>query len=139
LGPQPDLRRRVSDGDRYPNTVLMPIFERWIPAPRIPIWRRKEGGMVELSENWAETHQSCRLAPAQQGPRPLFMGTGKASGDALLKNSVAIEAISCILLEADKPKWKSRVECRELPASPVSCCVRCFPRLRQGKHWMTGE
>jgi hypothetical protein len=49
--------------------------------------------MVELSENWAEMRPSFWSAPIWKGYRPLCMGAGKVSSDALCK-MVAIEAIA---------------------------------------------
>jgi hypothetical protein len=49
-----------------------------------------------------------RLHPGKGGVA-FFMGTGKAPGDALPRNPVAIEAICRILLEAGKTKWKFRL------------------------------
>jgi hypothetical protein len=42
--------------------------------------------MVELSKNWAETRPSFWSAPIWKGYRPLCMGAGKVSGDALCKS-----------------------------------------------------
>ena len=49
-------------------------------------WQRKERGMVELSENCAETRPSFGWLHPGRGGVVLFMGTGKAPGDALPKN-----------------------------------------------------
>ena len=65
-----------------------------------------------MSENWAETHQSCRLAPDWKAYSPLLMGSGNCwyrFRRCAAKNLVAIEATRCILSQAGQPKWKSRL------------------------------
>jgi hypothetical protein len=48
---------------------------------------------VELSENWAETRPSFWSAPIWKGYRPLCMGAGKVSGDALCKSCCHAKSI----------------------------------------------
>ena len=54
-----------------------------------------------MSENCAETHQSCRLAPDWKGHRPLLMGTGYGFRRRPAKNLVGIEAIAVCYREPE--------------------------------------
>ena len=53
-----------------------------------------------MSEKWAETLQSCRLAPARKGHRSLFIGTVRLPA-MRCKNLVAIDATCLILLDRE--------------------------------------
>jgi hypothetical protein len=59
--------------------------------------------MVELSENCAETRPSFGWLHPARGGVVLFMGTGKAPGDALPKIRPRIEATCYILSDAGRP------------------------------------
>jgi hypothetical protein len=62
-----------------------------------------------VSENWAETHQSCRLAPDWKAYRPPPMGTGAIPATPCHKLG-RCRGDRCTLREARKPKWKSRTD-----------------------------